>query len=753
MSIQADSAGFLQGERRLKELASNVNQVQDNTAEILSIIKNALGQGGAERDKYYRNVSEITRAISQVTKARPTTVNVSVNLGAKREVTRNTSKRVTFHTAADTGDSNITRKETRQVSNNANGGGGQEVKGRITGVPVKTSSQPTISNGRDAQGRFTSSAQGINDKSLTESIKKGFQLSNLGSGPDVGGLDPTVDAVRELTSVFTPARRAFGLMGRGALWLYKKAKPKRSEVLPGEQKNHNDEVERHNYEERKVLKKILDAINRANGNSGLLSGLAGLVPGIGRKGRNGKPGPNNTSKKKIPPAVPLLGKDKPKTKTPGKLAKLGGKVLGKVPLLGALLGAGMVASDWADQDNGGRGAGIGSVVGAGIGGVIGSFAGPVGSIAGGTVGSMLGEKVGRTIGDWTNTLKKDDIGGAIVKRWDNTLEGINKFIKESWSRSGFGGFGSTMAAGGGMMLASFRRPGGGSGYGGYATDNGSTANVRNKAEEQKNQLDVYNAMRTAGFSKSQAQALTAEVGRENGYQSKYLFGTHKDASNGKTNMGMISWQGKRAERLYKSMSEQGFIKDGKMVRSQEALIAQAKFMKQEIENDKSYAKTKQMFHDNPNADPESYAKTLGTNYIGWRYGQDKLADGTPFDWQQHNAVRRGQLKTLQGKTDGINQPTAPQQAAPKQLNNQGAKPLYVSTSKPASQTKPLYVSNSSKPAPVPAVQFPKVIHKENSNQSSAPMMAGNHSGIPQNVADRDLTHAMTGGLGMRSALA
>jgi hypothetical protein len=758
MEIQADGAGFLLGERRLRELANGLGQVHDNTAEILQLLRLRLDQGDSTaRDVHHQNISEIARSINRISQAGATRITINLNAGSRTRTVTTTDNDTTISP-----DQNTTRRIHRRTTN-TDGRNNQNSDSQTGGSETNSGAGPSTRN-RDSRGRFIGgSAQNINERAESSGGGRSYNIN----APDMGGLDPTVDAVRELTGLFSPAKHAFSLMGRGAAWIYKKARPKRTEQLPNEQGNHNDEVERHNYEERKILKKILDAINRSRSGGGLFGSLASLLgAGNGRNGRNGQRG------RSAPPTPAPSDRDRGRDRDTGRDRDAGGdrdrnrrrpnrrlsKLFGKIPLLGTLLGAGMVASDWSEQDNGGRGAGIGGLIGTGIGGLLGSFGGPVGTVAGGVAGGMLGERIGQKIGDWTNTLKKDDIGGAIVNRWDNTLDGINKFIAQSWNKMGLGfgmGMMSKMGMGGGMMMASFRRGGSGGGYGGgYAQDNGSTNQARNKKEEQQNQMDVYNSMIGAGFSKSQAQALTAEVGRENGYQSKYLYGAHQDASNGQTNIGMISWQGERAKRLYKSMNDQGFIKDGKMVRSKEALLAQAKFMRQEIETDKSYSKTKQMFKDNPNADPESYAKTLGTNYIGWRYGENKLADGTPFDWQSHNATRRGQLKEIQKKTDGpvIQQPTQAQPAPQQPTNSNGAKPVFVNTAKPANTAKPLYVSNSSKPKQAVDYQFPKIIKKESSTQQQAPMMASNHDAISQNVADREITHAVTGGLGMRSTL-
>lgn len=108
-------------------------------------------------------------------------------------------------------------------------------------------------------------------------------------------------------------------------------------------------------------------------------------------------------------------------------------------------------------------------------------------------------------------------------------------------------------------------------------------------------------MKKAGFNDNWAAGLTASVGRENDYRDEYLFGKHQDKAGG-INMGMISWQGARKDRLTAYMKERGLLDaNGNMVRSQAALDAQGAFMKHEIETNPEYASVKAYMQKNPNA--------------------------------------------------------------------------------------------------------------------------------------------------------
>ena len=131
--------------------------------------------------------------------------------------------------------------------------------------------------------------------------------------------------------------------------------------------------------------------------------------------------------------------------------------------------------------------------------------------------------------------------------------------------------------------------------------------------------DVYSAFRNSGFSDSQARALTAEINRENNLRQQYLFGSHSDPANRATNVGMLSWQGSRAPRVMEFLRERGALsEDGSITPGFDALQAQADFIRYEMENDPSYARTREQFLENPDVDQETAARVLGDNYIRWR---------------------------------------------------------------------------------------------------------------------------------------
>lgn len=181
----------------------------------------------------------------------------------------------------------------------------------------------------------------------------------------------------------------------------------------------------------------------------------------------------------------------------------------------------------------------------------------------------------------------------------------------------------------------------------------SSLKLGNKSD---NRMMVYEAFLNAGLSKNQALAITAEVGRENEYNAKTMFGFHTDAAkdgkgNSISNMGFLSWNRERATKLKNYLQQKGLLDEkGKIVQGQAALNAMAEFAVSEMKDDK-YASKLSKFWNNPNFDPETFAAELGKIYVGWAYGQETIKgpNGTriKFDWQPHDQRRRNNLNALE----------------------------------------------------------------------------------------------------------
>ncbi|WP_406859272.1 tape measure protein [Acinetobacter baumannii] len=143
-------------------------------------------------------------------------------------------------------------------------------------------------------------------------------------------------------------------------------------------------------------------------------------------------------------------------------------------------------------------------------------------------------------------------------------------------------------------------------------------------EQVRNMLRVYQSFRNAGLGDKQARVMTAQVGRETDFRNEAMFGSHKDANNGYTNTGFLSWQKSRSTKLMQSLQGQGVLdKNGKIQQTQDALDAMAKHAVQEAMTDKSYSKSKAALL-NDDLDYRSLERIVAKNFVGWDYDGKKL---------------------------------------------------------------------------------------------------------------------------------
>lgn len=253
------------------------------------------------------------------------------------------------------------------------------------------------------------------------------------------------------------------------------------------------------------------------------------------------------------------------------------------------------------------------------------------------------------------------------------------------------------------------------------------------SRSENQQMMMYKAFQNADFSDNQAKALTAEVGRENSYSQKYMYGSHIDPKNKKTNTGIFSWQGDRRAKLIEYMNSKGLVQDdGSFVQGQESLDAQARFAKYEMVKNKAYSKTKDTFLANPNINQESAARILGEDYVGWAINNPKYSS-------EGQSRRRLHLSSLE-KQLGV----SPKTATPK------SQPLPTSTQ--ATSAVP-----SIKAAPVAAIKAPNVQAVQSVQAKEQPQRLSStpqsvkvtmpKSLAGQNVSDRGIAHILTGGIG------
>lgn len=284
------------------------------------------------------------------------------------------------------------------------------------------------------------------------------------------GLDPTVQAVKEISGIFSPLAAMLKPMGR----LFGMAKRP-------EQKNQRENVT--------WYRRIWSAVKNPAGGSGgmgmimtaLLSMLGMLLSPIKALGRllgmgslakllggaagglSGRGARNSRSKLGSAAPATADGKRKPGTAVPaggakeagaraasgkgmlGKAAGFGKGLLKRIPFIGAALGLGLAASSAmeaddpnlsADENKKDRYGSVGSGIGGVVGGVVGLLGGPAGAVA----GAMIGDQLGGMVGEWLATVDlaslPGKIGDAFTSLKDGALEaakGAFDSVKSTWS--------------------------------------------------------------------------------------------------------------------------------------------------------------------------------------------------------------------------------------------------------------------------------------------------------------------------------
>lgn len=615
---------------------------------------------------------------------------------------------------------------------------------------------------RDEKGRFVSNPNEPQNQSSIRKVAQTISTAIKGVMPNsTQGVDPTVDAINEVGHLLSPVRRAAGLALRPLTGLMRSKK--RNEPLPREQENHN-------RKQIKLLQRIAD--NLAS-KGGLLGSLGKLLTSVLSAGGGLLGG--------------ALGKGK---KGVGKLGKGLGKFLkfGRgLPVIGALA-AGASLLDWNEQSTQEKGGTVGSLAGGVIGGTVGSLFGPVGTLIGGMAGSWIGNKLGTVVApyfkEWTDSLIAADVPSIINTAWKGFVNyATNAFeLTKGTASKVVDGVKDTARDTLDFIKDKFNRfnpfhdgvPTWGIGQGVYKPGFGANKNVpaygaTNERNISRNQADMisqmYDGAINAGFSHKQAIALLGEIGREGDFSEKNIFGSHNDPARG-NNLGMFSWQGARRKALEKYLSERGLMNnDGTIKRSKEAVQAQFEFARSEMTNNKRWKKG---FLDKKEISIDEARPELGGrgSYVGWARGQSTIRgeDGSrkPFDWQaqenkanQYSKIaerisqsKKKEVLDTKQQTSGLK----PKEAkTTDNIYNQASKKLnsVLSTQKAiapqaAKSAKP-QLNNQSKLL-TNVMPFKQPLNTPNPQE--VVVVNQNSGNIGQNVNDRFLAHAFTGGIGM-----
>jgi predicted chitinase len=138
--------------------------------------------------------------------------------------------------------------------------------------------------------------------------------------------------------------------------------------------------------------------------------------------------------------------------------KVGKKLLTKIPVLGAVLGAGLFAQAAMAKDDpnatpeeqraqkADRWGAMGGLAGGVLGGALGMVGGPAGAI----VGNMLGDQLGTAVGEWLSTVDMTGMMADISSAWTTVADGAFKMASDSFTAVK-DGWSSVVAAGSSMI--------------------------------------------------------------------------------------------------------------------------------------------------------------------------------------------------------------------------------------------------------------------------------------------------------------
>lgn len=374
------------------------------------------------------------------------------------------------------------------------------------GVTERMAATPRQAGTRDASGRFSggnSSARGASAEgsmgpgaaqAIGSSIVDAAKDMSSKLTADVDNVDPTIQAAKEVSSLLSPALSLFKPLGRlfGRDKDAKQTKEHRENVT-WLRRIWRGQADANKGKGRGGLGGMLGmllalvgavlapfkALGRLLGAGRLLKAASSLLPGRSRRaargadvgGRSGRGKDGAHSRNALnADGTSIDGKGKgvaasaKESKSAGRAAKGGGLkgmakgagsgalklgkgLLKKIPLIGALFGGAMLASDAMaaddpelskDENKKNKWGNVGSGVGGLVGGVLGMLGGPAGAIA----GAMIGDSLGGMVGEWLSTVDLGSIPGKIGDAFNSLKDGALEAASTAFTfvSDGFKGF-------------------------------------------------------------------------------------------------------------------------------------------------------------------------------------------------------------------------------------------------------------------------------------------------------------------------
>lgn len=593
---------------------------------------------------------------------------------------------------------------------------------------------------RDEKGRFVSNQDDVKSQSAISKVAQTITTAVKGVMPNSPqGVDPTVDAINEVGHLLSPVRRAAGLAMRPLTGFMRSRK--RNEPLPREQENHN-------RKQIKLLQRIADNLASKGGLLGsigkllttALSAGSGLLGGAIGKGKKG---------------VGKLGKGL------GKLLKFGRGL----PVIGALA-AGASLLDWNEQSTQEKGGTVGSLAGGVIGGTVGSIFGPAGTLIGGMAGSWIGNKLGSAVApyfkEWTDSLIAADVPGIINTAWKGFVSYASNAFDQAKGTASKVVDGVKDTAGDTLdfIKDKFNRfnpfhdgvPTWGIGQGVYKPGFGANANVAqygatiaqpvNQSAARDEALKFFTSKEGGNWSPEQAAGIVANLEAESGFKHKAI------GDSGKA-FGIGQWHPDRQAKF-----KQKFGKDIRQSSYQEQLA----FVNWELNNNESSAGKKLRQTTTANQ-----AGAIVSRYYERPAAVEAEARKRSSIAQNiHVDASKRALLTTNNQDDKTKAKTDVNTKAVKNISKVEPQPenIYNQTSKKltgvlSSKTAHIpYAKRDSsstvtnlKSSPITKVSaFKQPLNSPNPQE--VVVVNGNNGNIGQNVNDRFLAHALTGGIGM-----
>ncbi|WP_262447896.1 phage tail tip lysozyme [Acinetobacter pittii] len=734
--IEYDDLGFIIGMKRVEK---KVSTIDSNIDKIIEILTQSFEEQKAQFAKPQPKLTEFQKMLNAVNnrpaldfegflkeKAIPVTQSFIVADKFVKDFAD-----VLEQSVSDLNSANKERINQPKVQKPAIEINSHEDLGKIV-----SSSTPE----RDEKGRFVSNQDDVKNQSAISKVAQTITTAVKGVMPNSPqGVDPTVDAINEVGHLLSPVRRAAGLAMRPLTGFMRSRK--RNEPLPREQENHN-------RNQIKLLQRIADNLASRGGLLGsigkllttALSAGSGLLGGALGKGKKG---------------IGKLGKGL------GKLLKFGRGL----PVIGALA-AGASLLDWNEQSTQEKGGSVGSLAGGVIGGTVGSIFGPAGTLIGGMAGSWIGNKLGTAVApyfkEWTDSLIAADVPGIINTAWKGFVSYASNAFDQAKGTASKVVDGVKDTAGDTLdfIKDKFNRfnpfhdgvPTWGIGQGVYKPGFGANANVAqygatiaqpvNQSAARDEALKFFTSKEGGNWSPEQAAGIVANLEAESGFKHKAI------GDSGKA-FGIGQWHPDRQAKF-----KQKFGKDIRQSSYQEQLA----FVNWELNNNESSAGKKLRQTTTANQ-----AGAIVSRYYERPAAVEAEARKRSSIAQNiHVDASKRALLTTNNQDDNTKAKTDVNTKAVKNISKVEPKPenIYNQTSKkltgvlssktahiPYAKRDSISTVTNLKSSPITKVSaFKQPLNSPNPQE--VVVVNGNNGNIGQNVNDRFLAHALTGGIGM-----